>query len=134
MSIGDTVQSEAAAAVKLGAGLLTHWQALAFAILALLCGLSAGALYFYEAGDKAASIRYEKLIAEANARAQADHAAMQQQLDAAAASSNPALAKKFDAISAQLAQLTAIAKKPPAVFKPDCVMPKAEQDAYNAIR
>ena len=125
MSVIETVEGNAAAAVKLGAGLLTHWQALAFASLALVAGLSAGALYFYEKGDKAASVRYERIIADANARAKADHDSMQAQIDAAAASSNPALARKFDSIAAQLATLTAMAKKPPAVFKPDCVMPPA---------
>lgn len=128
-----TVESEAAAAVKVGAGLLTHWQALAFAGMALVCGLSAGALYFYDKGHAAASIFYEKQIAEVNAKAQSDHDAQQAQIDAGAQSTQPKLAAKMDSINANLAVLAAQAKRPPVVFNPNCVLPPEQISAYNAI-
>lgn len=121
-------------AVKVGAGLLTHWQALAFGALALVAGLSSGALYFYDKGYTSASVSYERAIAEGNAKAKSDHDAQQAQIDKLAAASQPELAQKFDSIKAQLATLTAQAKKPPVVFKPDCVLPPDQVSAYNAIK
>jgi hypothetical protein len=129
----ESIEGGAVSAVKVGAGLLTHWQALAFAGLALVSGLGIGALYFYDKGYTSASVTYERTIAVANDKAKADHDAQQSKLDALAKATNPELAKKFDRISQQLSSLGIEAKHPPKVFVPECVMPDEQVAAYNGI-
>jgi hypothetical protein len=98
MTAIETVEGGTAAAVKFGAGLLTHWQALAFAALALISGLSIGALYFYDKGYTSASVKYEKAAAESVAKADAERATLQAKIDAGAAAGNAELSAKIDGI------------------------------------
>lgn len=122
-------------AVKVGAGLLTHWQALAFGALALVAGLSSGALYFYDKGYTSASVSYERAIAEGNAKVKSDHDAQQAQIADLTKRNSDLLdiAKRLDRVGAQLPGLIAQAKQPPVVFKSDCVLPPDQMAAYNAI-
>lgn len=86
------------------------------------------------AAEKAKDIEWNKTIAAANQAAKDDHELQQSKIDSLAGAAQPDIAKRMDAINAKLIVLTAAAKKPAAVFKPDCIMPQSEVDAYNAIR
>jgi hypothetical protein len=78
--------------------------------------------------------QWAQTIADANKKAKEQQDAQQAQIDSLAAASQPQLTQKFNAISSQLAVLTAQVKKPPAVFKSDCVLPPEQVSAYNAIK
>jgi hypothetical protein len=134
MSTLETIEGAAGSALKVGAGMVTHWQAIAFASLALIAGLGAGALHFYDKGFTAASVADAKGLAEANARAAAADADKQVAIDKLAASSAPAIKAKVDSIAAQINALSVKAKAPPKVFADNCVMPASEVAGYNSIK
>lgn len=109
-----------------------HWMLIAL-VIALLGYHEYSLLSAVYEAKAAKDVEWTGKIAEANQRAKDDHDAQQAKIDALAASSQPEVAKKFESITALLAQLKAQAKAPPKIFAENCVLPPAEVLSYNAI-